>query len=253
MRRTLTLGPIAAAFLFAAVVCAQDGAAPSPSRSRVRISGTGSNIVLERDPRPERKSAPAPVPEAPASPVDAATELKAAGASDEAVLSHLRAHAGEIPPVILAEDVRRLRKSGAGPDVIAWLSRNTALDIGETGEGHESPDYSAAPPPQDYGMGVYEAGYAVPGAATRLRTPTRPAAAASAHASGATGGRRSRFTMAARRVRLPTATARSLPAAVDIGCFHELSRPLSSRADGVARNGGCKIFTASKLVRLRGC
>jgi hypothetical protein len=162
MRRTLTLGPIAAASLFTAVVCAQDGAAPSPSQSRVRISGTGSNIVLEREPRPERKSAPAPVPEAAASPVDAATQLKSAGASDEAVLSHLRAHAGEIPPVILAEDVRRLRKSGAGPDVIAWLSRNTALDIGETGEGHESPDYPAAPPPQDYGMGVYEAGYAVP-------------------------------------------------------------------------------------------
>ena len=160
MRRKLPLGPIAAAFLCAAAVCAQDGAAPSPGRSRVRISGTGSNIVLEREPRPERKASRAP--EAAPSPLDSAAELKAAGASDETVLSHLRARADEIPPVIMAEDGRRLRKAGAGPDVIAWLSRNTALDIGETGEGHESPDYVAAPPPQDYGMGVYDAGYAVP-------------------------------------------------------------------------------------------
>lgn len=159
MRRTLASGPIFAALLYSAAVSAQDGAGNSAPRTRVRISGTGNDIVLEREPRPERK--PSRASEWTMSPLDSAAELKASGASDEAVLSHLRAHADEIPPVIASEDVRKLRKAGAGPVVIAWLSRTAALDIGETGEGHESPEYPTAPPPQDMTGGYYyDGGYA---------------------------------------------------------------------------------------------
>src|SRR5262245_46857611 len=116
MRRTLAFGPIFAVLLYPAIVRAEDGAGAPAGRTRVRISGTGSNIVLEREPRPEKK--PSRASEWTASPIDSAVDLKVSGASDEAVLSHLLSHADEIPPVIPAEDVRRLRKAGAGPDVI---------------------------------------------------------------------------------------------------------------------------------------
>ena len=164
MRRMLTLGAFLAASLSALPVCAAD---VSPGRSRVRISGTGSNVVLERQAGPERK-APRVAESPPPGPIDSAAELKASGASDAAVIAYLRAHGDDLPPVIDADDVRKLRRAGAGKGVVDYLARVSAVDIGETGEGHEVVYAEPAPAAEpDYSNGIpyYEAyygGYSAP-------------------------------------------------------------------------------------------
>ena len=166
MRRTLVLGAFLAASLAALPVCAED---VSPGRSRVRISGTGSNVVLERQAAPERH-APRVVESAPPGPIDSAAELKVSGVSDVAVIAYLRAHGDDLPPVIEADDVRKLRKAGAGKSVMDYLARVSAVDIGQTGEGHEvvyaepptaaEPDYSNGIPYYEAYYGGYSAPYA---------------------------------------------------------------------------------------------
>jgi hypothetical protein len=113
------------------------------SRTRVTIRGTGSIVAIERSEGPVRRRL-AEVTAIPAGPLGQAVQLKAQGASDTAVISYLRAHAAEIPTVVGSEDVRRLRKAGAGKSVVAYLTTVAAVDIGETGEGHETA-VSAAP------------------------------------------------------------------------------------------------------------
>jgi len=115
------------------------------SRARVTIRGTGSSVVIERSEGPVRKrlSEATAVP-APAGPLAEAVHQKSQGASDTAVISYLRAHAAELPPVVASEDVKQLRKAGAGKSVVAYLTTVAAVDIGETGEGYETA-ISAAP------------------------------------------------------------------------------------------------------------
>jgi len=159
MDRKLALAALFAASLSALPVLAQDAA---PPRSKVKITGSGNNVVLERHAapqRPERKSEPAL--EAAPGPIDSAAQMKASGASDAAVIAYLKSR-DDLPTVIAADDVRRLRKAGAGPSVIGWLSRVAALDIGETGEGHEVAAYAEPAPSMDYGSQVYDAGYSAP-------------------------------------------------------------------------------------------
>ena len=64
-----------------------------------------------------------------------ATRLAAGGANDDSLIAYFRTHQVELPPIVSAEAVERLRQAGAGAAVITDLSRMTALDIGETGEG----------------------------------------------------------------------------------------------------------------------
>ena len=165
MRRTLVLGAFFAASFAALPVCAED---VSQSRSRVRITGSGNNVVLERQAVP-RKNAPRVAEPAPPGPIESAADLKASGASDAEVIAYLRAHGDDIPPVIDAEDARRLRKAGAGKSVMDYLARVSAVDIGETGEGHEvvyaepapaaEPDYSNGIPYYEAYVGGYSAPY----------------------------------------------------------------------------------------------
>lgn len=156
MRRMLALGAFLAASLATIPVYAQD---VSSGRSRVRISGTGSNVVLERHAAPEKPAPRVAEPAAPG-PIDSAAGLKASGASDATVIAYLRAHDDDIPPVIEADDVRKLRRAGAGKSVMDYLARVSSLDIGETGEGHEV-NYTAPAPAaeSDYSNGIpyYEA------------------------------------------------------------------------------------------------
>jgi hypothetical protein len=159
MDRKLVLAALFAASLSALPLRAQDAA---PGRSKVRITGSGNSVVLERHPAPEtsrRKSPPASEPAQ--GPIDSAAQMKASGASDAAVIAFLKSR-DDLPAVIAADDVRRLRKAGAGQSVIGWLSRVAALDIGETGEGHEVAAYAEPAPAMDYGSQVYDAGYSVP-------------------------------------------------------------------------------------------
>ncbi len=77
--------------------------------------------------------------------LDQAADLKAGGASDAGVVDYLRAHQASLPAIIEARDIRALRKAGAGQAVVTWLSRVAAVDIGETGEGHEAVVSAASP------------------------------------------------------------------------------------------------------------
>src|SRR6266496_1352212 len=107
------------------------------TRPRVTIRGTGKSVSIERSEAPTEK----PLSEAKAiheSPLGEAVRLKAQGASDRTVISYLRAHATELPPVVDSEDVEQLRKAGAGKSVVAYLTTVAAVDIGETGEGPEA-------------------------------------------------------------------------------------------------------------------
>jgi hypothetical protein len=132
-------------FALSALVSVSGARGDTPSRIRVTIRGTGSGVVIERSEGPARKrlSEATAVP-APAGPLVEAVRQKTQGASDTAVISYLRAHTAELPPVVGSDDVRKLRKAGAGKSVVAYLATVAAVDIGETGEGYES-TVSAAP------------------------------------------------------------------------------------------------------------
>ena len=116
-----------------------------PSRTRVTIRNDGGNVVIERTQTTAPK--PSTVSEWTPGPLDVAADMKAAGSSDAELLSYLSAHAAELPAVIDSEDVRRLRKAGAGKEIVAYLARVSAVEIGETGEGHEAPEYGPATAP----------------------------------------------------------------------------------------------------------
>jgi hypothetical protein len=147
----------------------------SQSRTRVTIRGTGSDVVIDRSAAPVTRR----VPEAPAFPTGPLVEairLKAHGASDTAVIAYLHAHEAELPPVVDSEDVKQLRKAGAGKSVVAFLATVAAVDIGETGEGHEAaiiaePSSPVGVDAAPYGMSDaygFSGGYGTPSRARRV-------------------------------------------------------------------------------------
>jgi hypothetical protein len=142
MPKTLVAGAVLAV-LIAPVSASADE--PAATRTRVTIRGDGDSVVIERSTVPAGK--PSRAAEWASGPIGAAVDMKAAGASDAQVIAYLQAHAEELPTVIASEDVRRLRKAGAGKRVVDYLARVSAVDIGETGEGHEVVEYAAAPSP----------------------------------------------------------------------------------------------------------
>jgi hypothetical protein len=162
----------AARVAFAAVLAmASSAAARADTRARthVTIRGTGSNITIQETQTPARrrffeKSS------FPSGAIGEAVRLKTEGADDVRVIAYLRAHEGQLPPVIEASDVRQLRKAGAGKSVVAYLATVAAVDVGETGEGREPavsyasvPDTEAQTPfyGMPYGYPV-AGGYAAP-------------------------------------------------------------------------------------------
>ncbi len=166
MFKQLTLAAVLAALPAVAAASDSPGDTP-PGRQRVTIRGTGSSVEIERTEASARKQ-PRPAAE-PAGVLDQAADLKARGASDAAVVDYLHAHQASLPPIIEARDIRALRKAGAGQSVVTWLTTVAAVDIGETGEGHEAV-VSAAPPSaesegfpygQPYAWGA-DGGYGMP-------------------------------------------------------------------------------------------
>ena len=145
----LAFGATLAAILVASPASGADGV---KARSRVKISGSGSNVVLERSETPS--GGPSRYSEWLAGPVAVALEMKEGGATDADVLAYLRKHAEELPAVIPATEIRKLKKAGAGREVIGYLSTVSAVDIGLTGEGREA-SYETAPPAQDFASASY--------------------------------------------------------------------------------------------------
>lgn len=138
-----------AAFLalltFASSSAARGG---TEGRTRVTIRGTGSNVAIERTQAPARRRS-SENGALPAGVLGDAARLKAKGADDATVLAYLRAHEADLPSVIDADDVRQLRKAGAGKSVVSYLATVAAVDIGETGEGREAVASNAPPPASD--------------------------------------------------------------------------------------------------------
>jgi hypothetical protein len=140
-----------AAALFAGLltaVCASGQGNP-PTRTRVTIRSEAGNVVIERSQTTAPAPKPSGVPDRIPGPLDTAADMKTAGASDADLLAYLRAHAAELPQVIDAEDIHRLRKAGAGRSIVGYLASLSAVEIGETGEGNEAPAGIASAPAPD--------------------------------------------------------------------------------------------------------
>ncbi len=142
-------------------------------RTRVTIRGSGTNVTIEQTQAPGRRSIfePKVAPD----PLGDAIQLKIEGLDDGRLLAYLRAHEAELPPVIGAAAMTRLRRAGAGKAVVAYLETVAAVDVGETGERRE-PAVSNAPLPENeaelpvYGMPYgypLAGGYAAPYPARR--------------------------------------------------------------------------------------
>lgn len=159
--------PLAAALASAALA---DTDAPAQTRATIRGTGKDVSIVYRgvSSATPRRGAA-----DSPADVVGEAARLAERGADEQSLIRFFRAHQDELPTIVGADAVRRLRKAGAGPAVISDLSRMTALDIGETAEGapvqnayaYEGP----APPSGDMGYPFYGSygGYGSAGFAPR--------------------------------------------------------------------------------------
>ena len=97
--------------------------------ARAVIRGTGNDVqIVYRAPRA------ATAPPAAIDPVADALRQKRAGATDQTVLAYLDRRREEMPDVVGADLLRRFRQAGAGDAVIAFLSTNSAVDIGMTAE-----------------------------------------------------------------------------------------------------------------------
>jgi hypothetical protein len=140
-----------------------------PVRTRVTIRGTGSDVTIEETRAPARRRGF----QRKAVSGDALSEairLKTEGVGDGEVLAYLRAHEADLPPIVDVATMTRLRRSGAGKSVAAYLATVAAVDIGETGEGHEAAVSYASAPEAEAGIPVYDVssgypfygGYAAP-------------------------------------------------------------------------------------------
>ena len=107
----------------------------SDTPARVTIRGSADGVVVEGRPARVVKRAGDPSREI----LSHAVELRRSSADDSVMLAYLRAHASDLPSVIEASDVARLRRAGAGQAVIAYLATVSAVDVGPTGEGHPMP------------------------------------------------------------------------------------------------------------------
>jgi hypothetical protein len=130
---------------------------------RIVIRGSGSDVRLERETAApvSRRSVFARSPTL----LDEIARMARGGASDPVLLTYLKTHTREIPKVLNQEELLGLRREGVSDAVVGFLSRSAAIDIGLTGEGHESPVYSAdaAPYTPESDMGgaylAYGGGY----------------------------------------------------------------------------------------------
>ncbi len=152
--------PVGAALTALLALIPASAPGQTPSRTRVTIRGTGSNVAIER--REAVSSKPPETTALPSGPLEDAVALKAGGASDAVVISYLRAHEAELPPIIAVADIKKLKAAGAGRSVAAYLPTVAAVDIGETGEGHEALVSAAPLAPGDLEVASYGAPYTYP-------------------------------------------------------------------------------------------
>lgn len=129
-------------------------------RTRVTIRGSGSNVAIEQTQAPSRR--PIFESEAAPDPLADAIHLKTEGLDDGQLLAYLRAHETELPSVIGARTMARLRRAGAGKSVTAYLATVAAVDIGETGEGRQAVLLNGSVPETGPGTPAYDMPYGYP-------------------------------------------------------------------------------------------
>jgi hypothetical protein len=146
----------------------------APARTRVTIRGSGSNVTIEKTQASVRRRVFVRNVLSPDL-LDEAIRLKAEGVSDGMLVAYLRAHEAELPPVIEAAAMTRLRKAGAGKAVAAYLVTVAAVDIGETGEGWGPAVSNAYSPEAESGTPAYDmsAGYSIAGGYASPYPPRR--------------------------------------------------------------------------------
>jgi hypothetical protein len=131
---------------------------PSSGQTRATIRGTGNDVsivykgVTEKAPkRGAAATGTARLSGGPASSqtdlLGEATRMAEHGADDQSLIQYFRTHQSELPDVVDNDAVRKLRKAGAGQAVVGYLSRLSAVDIGETAEGAPQ-QYADASPSQ---------------------------------------------------------------------------------------------------------
>jgi hypothetical protein len=102
--------------------------------ARITIRSRGADVVIEGD----RAAFPRPLADVGRTTLAEAVRLKRKGEEDAAVIAYLRTRRADLPAIIAAGDVPRLRGAGAGRSVVAYLASVAAVDVGPTGEGRES-------------------------------------------------------------------------------------------------------------------
>jgi hypothetical protein len=134
--------------------------ADSSTGTKVTIRGSGNQVSVERTPAPARAPRTAARRLSNSDLVaDVARQMKA-GRSDPEILADLRARQFELPLVIGSGDLVRLKRLGAGEDVVAYLAHATAVDIGPTSDdSHGSSAVSASVQAREPGF-AYDEGSA---------------------------------------------------------------------------------------------
>ncbi len=139
---------------------AADDSAGKLPRGRATIKGSGPDVRIENAEAFHRVSRES------GSLLDDVTGLTEGGVSEETILVYVKARRTQLPPVLAAEDLLRLRKSGVSETVIRYLAGRAAVDVGPTGEGrkgevsYESAEAQGYPPDTGYAsIPAYPAGY----------------------------------------------------------------------------------------------
>ncbi len=167
------LAPLASLALACAFPALADDEQPAQTRATIR--GTGNDVsivyrgVAEKAPK-RRAASAAKLPGGPVSPqpdlLGEATRMAEHGADDQSLMNYFQTHQNDLPDVVDNDAVRRLRKAGAGMAVVTYLSRLSAVDIGETAEGSPQqyayanpgeapPGYASEYPSADMGYPYY--------------------------------------------------------------------------------------------------
>jgi hypothetical protein len=120
-----------ASLTLAIVSSSRGDSTEQPARATIRGTGNNVTIVYRGDAKTQpRKRTP---DQDDVGPLTEAVRLKMRGVDDAAVVSYLRVHRTDLPPIVEAEAVRQLRRAGAGESLISDLATLAALDIGATG------------------------------------------------------------------------------------------------------------------------
>jgi len=113
--------------------------------ARITIRGSGSAISIVRAAPSDSASGGEDL-----SLLDRTVRMKEEGTTDEALVEYLRAHRREIPELVDFDVMSRLRESGAGTAVSAYLASVAAVEIGPTGApgGRQTDSSEPEAPPE---------------------------------------------------------------------------------------------------------